>query len=422
MMYEKLITRTVNCNNSNYKKANRQSNDIKFIVIHFTANDGDSDEGNAKYFQAPGRGASAHYFVDDDSITESVHWKNIAWHCGGSIYNDVNKTGGAKLRGICTNSNSIGIEMCDTNRNGVYDLSTATWTRAVNLIRALMSDFSIDINHVVRHFDVTGKYCPRYFCPPYGSNDSWNKFKNDIVSLNTQNQQVELDDYTEKEIWTHLINCGLTPCGTAGLMGNLYAESSLRANNLQNNGNTTLCVTDDEFVSLLDSGEYSRDKFINDKYGFGIAQWTFWSRKQALYDYIKKEGVSFGSTKYQLNYLINELKNYKQLYGLLCTTDSIKEASDAVLINYEKPANQDDTVKNKRYAYSMVIYDRYMNKEYKVRVTASALNYRQGPGTSYKVNGVIRDKGVYTIVDEIDGWGKLKSGAGWICLKYTSRL
>ena len=97
MTYEKLITRTVNCNTSNYKKANRHSNDIKFIVVHFTANDDDSDEGNAKYFQAPGRGASAHYFVDDDSITESVNWKDIAWHCGGSIYNDVNKTRGANI-------------------------------------------------------------------------------------------------------------------------------------------------------------------------------------------------------------------------------------------------------------------------------------------------------------------------------------
>ena len=59
---------------------------------------------------------------------------------------------------------------------------------------------------------------------------------------------------------------------------------------------------------------------------------------------------------------------------------------------------------------------------YKVKITASALNYRKGPGVSYAINGTITDKGIYTIVDEVSGWGKLKSGAGWISLKYTKRL
>ena len=64
---------------------------------------------------------------------------------------------------------------------------------------------------------------------------------------------------------------------------------------------------------------------------------------------------------------------------------------------------------------------------YKVKVTAKALNYRAGPGTSYKVNGVITDQGIYTIVDEAKDstgqtWGKLKSGVGWISLKYTKKV
>lgn len=54
-----------------------------------------------------------------------------------------------------------------------------------------------------------------------------------------------------------------------------------------------------------------------------------------------------------------------------------------------------------------------------VRVTVSALNYRLGPGMNYKVSGIIRDKGIYTIVAEQDGWGKLENGKGWINLKFT---
>ena len=59
---------------------------------------------------------------------------------------------------------------------------------------------------------------------------------------------------------------------------------------------------------------------------------------------------------------------------------------------------------------------------YVARVTATALNVRKGPGTSYDVSTVVYKGGAYTIVEEKDGWGKLKSGAGWICLKYTERV
>lgn len=63
-----------------------------------------------------------------------------------------------------------------------------------------------------------------------------------------------------------------------------------------------------------------------------------------------------------------------------------------------------------------------VNQEFRVKVTASALNIRSGPGTQYSINGTIRDKGIYTIVDTQGDWGKLKSGAGWISLNYTLRL
>ena len=61
-------------------------------------------------------------------------------------------------------------------------------------------------------------------------------------------------------------------------------------------------------------------------------------------------------------------------------------------------------------------------KPYIVRVTASQLNYRKGPGMNYAINGQIKNGGAYTIVEEKDGWGKLKSGAGWIALEYTEKI
>ena len=59
---------------------------------------------------------------------------------------------------------------------------------------------------------------------------------------------------------------------------------------------------------------------------------------------------------------------------------------------------------------------------YRVRVTADKLNFREGPGTNYKVAGFVKKNQVYTIVEEKNGWGKLKSGAGWLSLSYVKKI
>ena len=59
---------------------------------------------------------------------------------------------------------------------------------------------------------------------------------------------------------------------------------------------------------------------------------------------------------------------------------------------------------------------------YIVQITADVLNIRKGPGTNYPVVGQIKDKGKYTMMEEQNGFGRLKSGVGWISLKYTKRI
>ena len=151
----------------------RDKSKIKYIVWHYTANDGDSDEANARFFKSKNKNASAHYFVDDDSITISVPDTYVAWSVGGSRYSNYKTTGGASLYKVCTNSNSINIELCDTNRNGKYDVSEKTLENAIALTRELMKKYNIPINNVIRHFDVTGKNCPAY----YVNNEKWNRVK-----------------------------------------------------------------------------------------------------------------------------------------------------------------------------------------------------------------------------------------------------
>lgn len=59
---------------------------------------------------------------------------------------------------------------------------------------------------------------------------------------------------------------------------------------------------------------------------------------------------------------------------------------------------------------------------YKVKIDISDLNIRKGPGTVYDKTGRVTGKGVFTIIDERSGWGKLKSGVGWISLKYVTKI
>ena len=162
---------------SNYGNQ-RKTSDITYIVIHFTANDGDSDEGNANYFAKPlERKASAHYFVDDDSITQSVPDDYVAYSVGGSRYTDCVKTGGGRLYKIAVNRNTLNIEMCDTVKDGTVKAQEATIVNTILLVRKKMKEYNIDIDHVIRHFDVTGKHCPAYLM----DEQEWAKFKARIL-------------------------------------------------------------------------------------------------------------------------------------------------------------------------------------------------------------------------------------------------
>ena len=159
--------------NPNNYGGQRQLSDIKFIVIHYTANDGDSDENNGNYFKNNIRNASSHYFVDSDSVTRSVADNYIAWSVGGGKYNDCDQTGGGKYYGVCTNENSISIELCDDYKDGNIKAIQATIDNAIELTKFLMVKYSIPVSNVIRHFDVNGKHCPGYWCCSSQNDNLW---------------------------------------------------------------------------------------------------------------------------------------------------------------------------------------------------------------------------------------------------------
>ena len=147
--------------------------------------------------------------------------------------------------------------------------------------------------------------------------------------------------------------------GVAALMGNLQAESGLSANNLQNSYERSIGLGDDEYTSAFDSGSYNN--FVNDSAGYGLAQWTYYSRKQGLIDYAREKGTSIGDLLTQLEYLWKELtEGYKGVLDKLRNATSIREASDAVLKQFERPADQSDRACAYRASLGENIYNELM--------------------------------------------------------------
>lgn len=169
----------------------RKGEQVKYLCYHYTGNEGDKAVNNAKYYQNTVVQASAHYFVDDGEIYQSVEDLQIAWSVGGKKWADCPQTGGGRLYGVATNGNSISIEMCGTARNGQRMASEATLQRAAELGRELMEKYHIPIERVVRHFDVTGKHCPAYFM----DQSTWELFKQRLAN-HIRNEEEEMVRYT----------------------------------------------------------------------------------------------------------------------------------------------------------------------------------------------------------------------------------
>ena len=152
---------------------------------------------------------------------------------------------------------------------------------------------------------------------------------------------------------------GLNDFGIAGVLGNIFAESGLNLRNLQNTYEKKLGMTDQQYTDAVDNGTYTN--FVHDGAGYGLFQLTYWSRKQNYLNLTKERKVSIGDTETQLIFFYQELcTSYPAVLNVLKTATSVREASNAMLLNYERPANQSEEVQAKRTAYSQNYYDKYI--------------------------------------------------------------
>lgn len=176
-----------------------------------------------------------------------------------------------------------------------------------------------------------------------------------------------------EKIYRYLYTVYQNHYAVAGLMGNLYAESGLNPNNLQNTYERSLGHTDESYTAAVDNGSYTN--FVHDSAGYGLAQWTWWSRKEGLLKLAQSKKKSIGDLEIQLEYLISEMKtSFSSVHSALLSAKSVNSASDIVLTKFESPKDQSSSVKKTRRSYGQRYYDQYAGAISATQIVASTSN------------------------------------------------
>lgn len=417
-------------------KTSPRNHVIDTITIHCTAGQVTAESLGNIFFN-PSRKASSNYGIDKDGrVGLYCDEADRSW-CSSNRDND--------MRAVTievSSDNKDPYKVNDVAFNKLIDLVTDICRRN-NIKYLVWSDNKEDrIYHknncnMTVHRDFANKACPGDYL--YNRMGEIANLVNSRLQGDKQVSKIE-STMTIKEIYDWLKNCGLTDAGVSGLLGNIKAESGIKSNNMQNSYETKLGLTDKQYTDMINNGTYNKTQFVNDKIGYGLCQWTYWSRKLGLYEFAESINHNINSTEMQLKYLMQELNTrYKSVLQVLKTNNNLRTCSDTVLTQFEKPQDQSLEVANKRYEYSKEIFNTYSNSSNnstgsdnefvcpcRVRVEINNLNIR----SEASKNSIAVGKcpvGVFTITEVKEGygskigWGKLKSGIGWISLDYVKK-
>lgn len=347
-------------------KTSPRTNSIDRITIHCVVGQWTAQQG-CDYFANSSRKASCNYFVGKDgSVGLCVEEKDRSW-CSSSAANDhraitietasdtthpyaVTDTAYETLLELCE-------DICRRNRK-----KKLLWfgDKDTTLAYTPASDEMVMTVH--RWF--ANKACPGDYL--YNLHD---EIASEVTSrLSGSSDEGEgtetvYNNY-EQYIWNYFLEKLGIEYGVAGLMGNLYAESGLHPDIVQ--GDIPYSQESQDYTEQVDSGAISEYDFVYNGPGgggYGLAQWTFWSRKQGLYDMYKSSGyTSIGSIELACDYLWYELQNdFPDVVTVLKNATTVREASDKVLHDFESPADQSTSVEELRADYGIYYYNKYAN-------------------------------------------------------------
>lgn len=160
----------------------------------------------------------------------------------------------------------------------------------------------------------------------------------------------------EEKVWFAMIDAGYSEYATAGAMGNFMQESGFKSNNMQNSYESKLGMNDESYTAGVNNGTYTN--FVNDGVGYGLAQWTYPSRKENLYRFAKENGVGIDDEDMQINFLFKELQESDCPKWKSAT--SVEDACYYFEKEFEKAGNPQ---MGNRLTYAQDIYTRYHGQQ-----------------------------------------------------------
>lgn len=395
-------------------KTSPRTHAIDTITIHCIVGQWTAKQG-CDYFASTDRECSANYVVGKDgSIGLSVDEADRSW-CSSNKAND---------------HRAITIEVASDTTHP-YAVTDAAYNALIKLVADICQRNGIKklvwstnkndrVNHLngcnmTVHRDFANKSCPGEYL--YSRHGEIAGKVNAMLNASGEKEQesipVTSDTDTTTTIWNYFKGKGLNDFAIAGIMGNLYAESGFKPTNLQNTYEKKLGYTDATYTAAVDNGSYTN--FVKDSAGYGLAQWTYWSRKQALWEYAQSVGKSIGDLTMQLDFMWKEMQGYKSMMTTLKSATSVLEASNAVLTQYEKPADQGEAVQKKRAGYGQTYYNKYAQK-----ATASTPTdnlYRVQCGAYSKLENAnkqlaaVQAKGFDALIKKVGNLYKVQTGA-----------
>lgn len=186
---------------------------------------------------------------------------------------------------------------------------------------------------------------------------------------------------TELEIFKKCVGLGMTKAGAAGCTANILHESNGRPENVEN----TCPISDEDYTRGVDDGSYTN--FVGDRYGYGLCQWTYYTRKEALLKYAKEHGVSIADADMQFQFMARELReSYAYVWSTLITTNDPYTAGYVMCEKFERPKGGETSAKQ-RGQKAKEIYDRcknagvetvYYDKQKLIDWAYSQLGYHEG--------------------------------------------
>ena len=397
--------------NTNFGTHNtsKRTGSIKYLVIHYVGATGDAKANINYYNQKTSKSASADFYVGHNGDVWQYNpdpKSRYCWAVGGSKQS----SSGGSLYKVATNANTIHIEMCVkfsgngskyANSPGWY-ITDATYNSTVELAKYLMNLYGISASNVIRHFDVNGKACPGVvgWNSLSGSETKWKAFKEAISGGGSSSSGSSAStlpvSYRIRKSWTDTksqvgaysnLENAKKACDAAGSeykvfdnSGNIvYPVTTVSPAPSQSNSNYPAVPFSVQV--LVSDLNYRSEPSMNGKVKGTTGKGTFT---------INQVSGEWGKLLSGVGWIYLANKSYVKIGSTVSAPASVAPTTTS--------------------------------SSYKVKVTTNALNVRSGPGTSYRVTGCIRDKGVYNITETKNGWGKLKSNLGWISLQYTKKV